>query len=196
MTQPTAYIFDFDGTLGEIPVDWEQVREDLRRATANSSEFRPVFPTLGGVIARNPRLAGPSFEVIDRFEMAAIPRAFLYQGSGELLSRLAQTSKLSLVTMQGRRACSQLLERFALKQYFLSYFTREDSLDRAEQLGFAVSALKVRRSESMFVGDRLNDLNAAKRAGVPFTMIRTHGEDPEDDVPVYHTLAEFSASLT
>ncbi len=47
--------------------------------------------------------------------------------------------------------------------------------------------MKVEKSSSMFVGDRLNDLNAAKKIGIPFTMIRTHGEDPEDDVPVYHS---------
>ena len=55
--------------------------------------------------------------------------------------------------------------------------------------------MKVKKSSSMFVGDRLNDLEAAKKVGVPFTMIRTHGEDPEDDVPVYHSVAEFLAAV-
>jgi len=195
MAETLAYIFDFDGTLGEIPVDWEGVREGLRRVTGNSSEFRPVFPTLGEVITRNPKFARPTFAVIDEFEAAAAPSARLYEGSVRLLSKLSETAKVALVTMQGRSTCSQILERFALKQYFLKYFTREDSLDRGEQIVFALSAMKAQKPSSMFVGDRLNDLAAAKRIGVPFTMIRTHGEDPEDDVPVYHTIAEFSASF-
>jgi len=192
---PKAYVFDFDGTLGTIPVDWDGVREGLREVTGDPSEFRPVFPTIGAVVAKNPRLARPIFAVIDRFEAAAAPSARLYEGTVGLLSRLSETAKVSLVTMQGRGACSHILERFGLKQYFLSSFTREDSLDRAQQIEFALSSMKVGRSSSMFVGDRLNDLNAAKKLGVPFTMIRTHGEDPEDDVPVYHSIAEFSASL-
>ena len=77
----------------------------------------------------------------------------------------------------------------------LKYFTREDSIDRAEQIRFALSAMKVQKASSMFVGDRLNDLEAAKKVGVPFTMIRTHGEDPEGDVPVYHSVTEFAASF-
>jgi phosphoglycolate phosphatase-like HAD superfamily hydrolase len=190
-----AYVFDFDGTLGTIPVDWDRVREGLRRVTGSSSEFRPVFPTIGEVIARDPKLARPVFAVIDEFEAAAAPSARLYEGTVGLLARLSETAKVSLITMQGRSACSQILERFGLRQYLLRYFTREDSLDRAEQIEFALASMRARRASSMFVGDRINDLNAAKKVGVAFTMIRTHGEDPEDDVPVYHSIAEFSASI-
>jgi phosphoglycolate phosphatase-like HAD superfamily hydrolase len=171
------------------------VREGLRKITGDSTEFRPVFPKIAEVVAGNPKLARPLFAVIDQFEAAAAPSARLYDGAVGLLSRLSETAKVSLVTMQGRGACSHVLERFGLKQYFLAYFTREDSLDRAEQIEFALSAMKVGRASSMFVGDRLNDLNAARKLGVPFTMIRTHGEDPEDDVPIYHSIAEFSDSL-
>ena len=96
------------------------------------------------------------------------------------------------MTMQGPKATEMVLERFDLKQYFVQYFTREDSLDRAEQLELRARGDAGKKASSMFVGDRLNDLNAAKRVGMPFTMIRTHGEDPEDDdVPVYHSVAEF-----
>lgn len=194
-TTTLAYVFDFDGTLGEIPVDWETVRELLRKATGSPNEFKPIFPTLAGVIANDPVMAKRAFQVIDEYEMAAAPSARLYEGSFDLLSRLSQRYMLSLVTMQGRRACSLVLERFSLKQFFLKNFTREDSLDRAEQVRFALAAMNVEKDSTMFVGDRLNDLNAAKVLGVPFTMIRTHGQDPDDDIPIYHSLAEFSASI-
>lgn len=171
------------------------MRELLRKVTGSSNEFRPIFPTLAGVIANDPVMAKRAFQIIDEYETAAAPSARLYEGSYDLLSRLSERYMLSLVTMQGRRACSQVLERFSLKQFFLKYFTREDSLDRAEQVSFALSAMNIEKDSSMFVGDRLNDLNAAKVLGVPFTMIRTHGQDPEDDIPIYHSLAEFSASI-
>lgn len=171
------------------------MREGLRRVTGTSSEFKPLFGTLADLLAKNPRLAKPVFAVLDEFEAAAAPSARLYEGSVALLTRLSETSKVALVTLQGARTCAQILERFALKQYLLRYFTREDSLDRAEQIGFALSAMRVQKAAAMFVGDRLNDLEAAKRIGVPFTMIRTHGEDPTEDVPVYHSLAEFLESF-
>jgi phosphoglycolate phosphatase-like HAD superfamily hydrolase len=136
------------------------------------------------------------FAAIDRYELEGVPMARLYEGSKQLLARISETSKVSLVTMQGEKACSLLLERFDLNQYFIRCFTREDSLDRAEQVRLALSGMHARTATSMFVGDRFNDLNAAKKIGVPFTLIRTHGDDPEeDDVPVYHSVTEFLSSL-
>ena len=194
MSESRSYIFDFDGTLGTIPVDWDGVKEGLRSVTGED-EFNQIFARLGDIITRDPTLARPTFRVLDEFEAAAAPSARLYEGTAGLLSRLSAVAKVSIVTFQGAHTCSQILERFGLKQYILNAFTREDSLDRAEQLRFALSAMKVVKASSMFVGDRLNDLEAAKRIGIPFTMIRTHGEDPKDNVPVYHSVTEFAASF-
>lgn len=196
LTTTTAYIFDFDGTIGTIPVDWDGAREELRRVTGTTLEFKPVFPTIAEVISKNPKVLRKMLAVLDEFEAAGIPSARLYEGSFELLSRLSRDAKLSLVTMQGQKACSAILERFGIGQFFAYRFVREDALDRAEQLEMALASMKVPKASSMFVGDRLNDLNAAKKAGVPFTMIRTHGEDPEEsDVPVYHSIVEFASAL-
>jgi phosphoglycolate phosphatase-like HAD superfamily hydrolase len=195
--EPEAFVFDLDGTLATIPVDWDGVRGRLREVTGGAAEFRPVFPTIGEVIAREPKLGRGIFAVIDEFEWAAVPSARLYDGAFQLLSKLSDRARVSLVTMQGRRAATKVLEMFELKQFFSYYFTREDSLDRAEQVEMALSSMKAKKPSSVFVGDRLNDLNAARKVGVAFIMIRTHGEDPEeDDVPVYHSLAEFASSLT
>lgn len=196
MNRPAAYIFDFDGTLGTIPVDWDGVRKRLREVTGDEEEFKPVFPTIAGVVAERPDLLRPVLSVIDGFEWAAVPSAKLYEGSYALLERLSQMSKLSLVTMQGQRACLALMERFRIGRFFASHFVREDSLDRGQQLEMALSSLGSSRASTMFVGDRLNDLDAARRVGIPFTLIRTHGEDPEDsDVSVYHSISEFAASV-
>lgn len=191
-----AYVFDFDGTLATIPVDWDAVRERLKEITGSPESFRPIFPTIGDVIAKDPKLGKTIFAAIDEFEWAAIPSARLYDGAFQLLSRLSERAKVSLVTLQGLRATHKVLEVFELKQFFSCYFTREDSLDRAEQVQMALSSMKARSSSSMFVGDRLNDLNAARRLGIPFTLIRTHGEDPEEEeVPIFHSIAEFASTL-
>jgi phosphoglycolate phosphatase-like HAD superfamily hydrolase len=191
-----AFVFDLDGTLATIPVDWEGVRTRLKVVTGSATEFRPVFPTIGEVIAGDPKLGTRIFAVIDEFEWAAVPSARLYEGAFRLLSRLSERADVSLVTMQGHRAATKLLEMFELGQFFSHLFTREDSLDRAEQVEMALSSMRAKKGLSVFVGDRLHDLNAAKKVGVAFIMIRTHGEDPEEeDVPVYHSLAEFASSL-
>jgi phosphoglycolate phosphatase-like HAD superfamily hydrolase len=196
MADITGFVFDLDGTLATIPVDWDGVRVKLKEVTGSAAEFKPVFPTIGEVIAKNPKLGKSVFAVIDEYEWAAVPSARLYDGAYQLLSRLSEKAKVTLVTMQGHRAATRVLEMFDLKQFFTGYFTREDSLDRAEQVEIALASMKAKKPSTMFVGDRLNDLNAAKKVGVPFVLIRTHGEDPEEeDTPVYHSVTEFAASL-
>jgi len=196
MADVEGFVFDLDGTLATIPVDWDGVRQRLKEVTGSAAEFKPVFPTIGEVIAKNPKLGKSVFAVIDEYEWAAVPSARLYDGAYRLLSKLSEKAKVTLVTMQGHRAATKVLEMFELKQFFTHYFTREDSLDRAEQVEMALASMKAKKPSTMFVGDRLNDLNAAKKVGVPFTLIRTHGEDPEEeDVPVFHSVAEFAASL-
>jgi HAD superfamily hydrolase (TIGR01549 family) len=188
----SAYIFDFDGTLGTIPVDWERVKEGLRDVTGSRDEFANVFPTIVHFLEKNPLYRRRVFALIDEFEEEAAPRAVLYPDSFDLLKALAETAKISLVTMQGPRAAEMVLRRLDLKQFFVHSFTREDSLDRGEQLRLALESMGTKKESSVFVGDRLNDLNAAKRVGVPFTMIRTHGSDPVDeDVRLYHSVTEF-----
>ncbi|MDA4122311.1 MAG: HAD family hydrolase [Thaumarchaeota archaeon] len=188
----SAYVFDFDGTLGSIPVDWAAVKEGLREITGSEDELPSVFPTIIQLLKDRPKETKKAFDLIDKYELAALPSASLYPKSVELLASLAEVAKVSLVTMQGAKATELVLERFGLKQYLLCYFTREDSLDRAEQVRFALNGMRAKKESSVFVGDRLNDLNAAKLVGIPFTMIRTHGDDPEDaGVTLYHSIGEF-----
>ncbi len=190
-----AFVFDLDGTLATIPVDWEAVRTRLKAITGSAEEFRPIFPTIGRVIEADPKLERPVFDVIDGFEWTAVPKALLYEGAFRLLSGLASRATVSLVTMQGRRSAEKVLEMYDLKRLFSSVFTREDSLDRAQQVKMAIEAMKADADKTLFVGDRLNDLNAAKELGIPFVLVRTHGSDPEEPVPVYHSLAEFAAAV-
>jgi len=192
----SAYIFDFDGTLGTIPVDREKVKGGLREATGSQEEFKSVFPTIVRVLKENPKVRRRVFALIDEYEEEAAPRAVLYPGSFDLLKALAETAKISLVTMQGPKAAATVLQRLDLKQFFVRIFSREDSLDRAEQVRLALEAMRVKKESTIFVGDRLNDLSAARRVGVPFTMIRTHGRDPEEgDIPLYHSVAEFFETI-
>lgn len=179
-----------------LPVDWDSLRNRLDEIAGRPGLFKPIFPTIGRVVEEDANLGRRLFDEIDRFEGTAVPSARLFPGALELLARLSEDAKVSLVTMQGRQTVARLLDVYGLKRFFLGYFTREDSLDRATQVEMALSIMKTEREDALFVGDRLNDLSAAKKAGVPFVLVRTHGTDPvEEDVPVYHSIAEFAKAL-
>jgi len=189
--RPSAYVFDFDGTLASVPVDWDGVKKDLREVLGSREELPSVFPTIVRLMKDDPSIRDRAFALIDQYEERALPKASLSPGSFDLLELISRTSKISLVTMQGSRAIDSLLSRFELNLFVLHRFTREESTSRAEQVEMALSAMGVKKDDSLFVADRLHDLNVAREIGIPFAMVRTHGSDPvEEDVTVFHSVEE------
>ena len=186
-------VFDMDGTLISLPVQWDKVRADLQRLTGTTLQFNPFFLDVQTIVAKSPLLLGPMMRTIDGYESRAVPDAKLEEGALDVLSGLSKRAKLSLVTMQGRAACYMILERLKIGKFFASVFTREDSMDRTAQLKMAVASLEAKEAETVFVGDRINDLKAARAAGVRFVMIRKRPDSPPADA-LYRSVVEFAAS--
>jgi phosphoglycolate phosphatase-like HAD superfamily hydrolase len=186
-------VFDMDGTLISLPVEWDKVRAQLQRLTGTSLPFNPFFLDLQTIIAKDPLLLGPMLRTVDEYEVKAVPGAKLEDGALDVLLGLSSRAKLSLVTMQGRTACDSILDRLGIGRFFASRFTREDSMDRTAQLRMALGSLGARDAEAFFVGDRINDLKAARAAGVRFVMIRKRPDSPPADA-LYRSMAEFAAS--
>lgn len=174
-----AFVFDLDGTLVTIPVDWEGVRRGLRALSGGEPDFRGVFAGLRALLASRPELTAEAFSLIDGYEMAAVPSSSALEGSRELLEHLSRRAKLALVTMQGRRACQALLDRLGLDGFFKGVVAREDSLDRSEQVALALRRLGVPPSDTVLVGDMLNDVLSARKAGVKVVLL---GKKPLDQV--------------
>lgn len=187
------WVFDLDGTLISFPVAWDSVRADLQKLTGTTLKFAPFFFDVQTVVSKEPLLLGPVMRTIDDYEALAVPKAALEPGSKEALKALSKHAKLSLVTMQGRAACDRVLKRLGLEEFFESRFTREDSMDRPTQLRKALESIDARLADSVFVGDRINDLKAARAVGVRFVMIRKRPDNPEAD-SLYRSMEEFAAS--
>jgi len=186
-------VFDMDGTLISLPVEWDKVRVELQRLTGTSLRFNPFFLDFQTIVAKDPLMLGPMLRTIDEYEARACPGAMLEKGAKEALSALSRKAELSLVTMQGRAACETILERLGIGRFFASRFTREDSMDRTAQLRMALESIGAREAESVFVGDRINDLKAARATGVRFVMIRKRPDSPPADA-LYRSMAEFAES--
>ena len=188
------FIFDLDGTLISLPVAWERVRAEFKGLTGTDLEFNPFFLDFQVVTSKNPELRRPMLDVIDRYEGLAVDAAGLKEGAREALSSLSSRTKLSLVTMQGPRAASRIMERLDIGRFFEGrYLTREDSLDRVAQLGMALERLGSPKDETVFVGDRRNDLRAAREVGLRFVMIRSQADEPPAD-EIFRTVRDFASS--
>ena len=191
----STYIFDLDGTLFTIPVEWTAVREELAVAMGEKVGEAPLFSRLQAVTASRPALKEKLFAIIESYELRASEGAKPTPGATELVYALFETAKLALVTMQGRRETEEILRRYKLFDLFEVVITREDSIDRADQLLLAANRLEARTGDILFTGDRVNDVAAAKRVGVDVVFVgRSRPVEPKPDY-AFPSLVELKAYL-
>jgi len=187
------FIFDLDGTLFTIPVDWTSVRRELSSITGEQIEGTPLFLRVQQLVAGRPALREKLFSTIDSYELRVAGMARPLPGASELLYSLFEVAKIALVTMQGKRVCDEILRRHRVSDLFEVVVTREDSMDRAVQLDAALDRLGARPREALFIGDRANDVASARKVGVKIALV---GKDlPGHPAPDYtfSSLREFNA---
>jgi len=160
-----AVIFDLDGTLIHLPVDYEKLFKKFQRIM-KTDKIRPVTRTLANL---DKETRGKLFKIWDEAELEALPKIKENKEGFMLYQKYSSTPK-ALVTMQGNAALEKILE--TLKLSFNVTITREYSLDRVEQLKKAAEKLGVETFENiLFVGDTSNDEEAAGKLGCRFLKV-------------------------
>ena len=177
-----AIIFDLDGTLFRIPIDWHAVRASVERVSGTRLTQQGLFPQIREIIKTRPELRAPIFKAVDREEAMAVASSLPFPGAVELLENVSPASRLALVTLQGKAFCDALLREFKLDGWFEGVFTRESSLERAEQLAAALKALGVPSADALFVGDKVvDDVSAARTVAVRMALVGGKPGQPAPD---------------
>jgi len=159
-----AVIFDLDGTLIHLPVDYERLIQQFQKV-AQAESFHPLLESVSNL---DEVANGKVFEIWDLAELAALAGMTVNQ-EGMKLYGFFSTKPKALVTMQGKAVVKAILEKLGLA--FDVVLTREDSLNRAEQLKLAAQKLDARFENVLFVGNSENDVLAAKQVTCSFQRI-------------------------
>lgn len=123
-------IFDLDGTLVKIPIDYPKIYAHLRKLlgpTADVVRLRQV----NELTRKDPDLRRRAFQILTNAELEALPKLTVAHQT-EVFSQKFRDVRKALVTMQGRKTVDLILPKLSLK--FDLIVTREDSLDRLEQI--------------------------------------------------------------
>lgn len=166
-----AVIYDLDGTLVELQVDWDQVREDV------AAKFR-----VRGVDVEGDSL----WELLERADHEPLERAVEetiaeHERQGARRSdRLPTADELPLDVPVGvcslncEAACRIALELHGLDRY-VDVIVGRDTLPEHKPdptpLLHAADGLAVAPEQTLFVGDSNSDEVAAERAGMGFEWV-------------------------
>jgi HAD superfamily hydrolase (TIGR01549 family) len=113
--------------------------------------------------------------IYDRYDDDALRRWTLREGSKDLLSALkARGIRIGLVSNVGRKALEKVLPKLDLRPFLNVVVSRNDVQSMkpsGEGLRLALSRLDVIEDKALYVGDTLDDVRAAKAAGVKVIVI-------------------------
>jgi HAD superfamily hydrolase (TIGR01549 family) len=161
-----AVVFDLDGTLLDLPIDYPSMFEKFKELMG-VDEVRPILKTVAQI--KDPQVLSQVFDVWTGFELAIINKTAVHEEGMLLYQQYAALPK-ALVTMQGKKTVQKILQKFDLN--FDAAFTREDSFSRAEQLKYAMAKLGFSPADVLFVGNMDNDEAAAKQVGCQFIRVK------------------------
>ncbi|KAF0808457.1 phosphatase [Alcanivorax xiamenensis] len=173
-----AVLFDLDGTLVDTRLDFAALRRELG------------FPEGVGVLEHlatleDPEQAAWASTVIDRHEMKGAAAATWIDGAQSLLDTLHRRGvPTAILTRNSRAAVARTNELLGLPVDLI--LTREDCAPKPDPEGLLLLAerLGLRPATTVYVGDFVFDLQAARDAGMASGLLRNgknrHFEDQAD----------------
>jgi HAD superfamily hydrolase (TIGR01549 family) len=159
-------IFDLDGTLVSLPIDYSDLYAKFRQIIGGKS----VEPLTKTVADLNDALRKKVFKTWTRAEFEILPRMTVVKEGIKLYEQYSEVPK-ALITMQGKDTTKRILHTLTLT--FWTVITREDSLDRTAQIALALEKLRLKPENVLVIGDRETDKMAAEKNGCKFRRVKT-----------------------
>ena len=177
-------IFDMDGTIVEVPYDWDQIKREL------DTQGRPILDYLEGL--KEPERS-EKMNILIKYESEATRKAELKKGMAGFIRFIKGKGVLvSLVTNNSRKNVFYLLKKFNLE--FDLVITRESGLWKpsAEPLLEVFDRLSLTKEECCMIGDSRFDIIAAREAGMKtiFIINKDVKKFKDEGIEVYASVRE------
>jgi phosphoglycolate phosphatase len=178
-TDPTdgydAVVYDLDGTLAELAVDWDLVRQDVGRALSDHGAD-PDGLDLWSMLERareEPTLAAAVESTIAEHEREGA-RTSARLGCADRLLAHPETLPVGVCSLNCEDACHLALERHDLDHRVRAVVGRDSVATEKpdpEPLLATLRGLEVAPERAVFVGDGRRDEVTAERAGTAFRYV-------------------------
>jgi len=177
-------IFDLDGTLIQLPIDYEKIQKNLKILLNTKDEFSPLIPSIVKKTNDDKEKLRNAFDMICNEELHATENLLILDGVLELISSLNHMKiPLFLVTMQCKKIIPIVLEKMNLElNLFKMIITRDESYDRFEQIKTIIEQNQKNPEEVLVVGDRIHDIKSAEKAGCKSILVNRKIDRLENEI--------------
>jgi len=158
-------IFDLDGTLVNLPINYDSLHHELQKLL-KTVEIKPITEAIPKL---NDKQRKALYQFWTRLEIDALPNVKVNKDGIRVYRKFCKKPS-ALVTLQGKEVVQRIME--LVKLSFVIILTREDGFDRVEQIEAAIEKLGLKAQNVLMVGDRESDRKAAQKLGCQFLMIQ------------------------
>jgi phosphoglycolate phosphatase len=174
---PHLAIFDFDDTILILGIDWGEVKDEVAalagRAGIKADKAEHLVP-LGNRLSAGPEMKKAIDEIYLKYEKecAEMKRYAMIPEMVALIKGLrAKGVQLAIASGNHTESIRLILPKIGLEGCF-DFICGRDSVERnkpaPDQLELILRELGAARADAIFIGDSINDENAAKAAGIRF----------------------------
>jgi HAD superfamily hydrolase (TIGR01509 family) len=181
MATPALVIFDFDGTIATLPVDWYGLKQRLLRFL-HEQGIEQTSITFWKDIEQikqqlSPATLEKAYRCIEGYEHPAVPLMDVNEKVVKYLKGIvAAGGKVAVCSNNMASTVRMGLERLGLKES-VAMIVGLDSVGRLkphpEGVLKILRELQVSASDALFIGDSGFDEEAARSAGLRFTQVDT-----------------------
>ena len=185
-------IFDLDGTLIQLPINYDVIQKNLKEFFNISENLKPLIPTIIELSKNDQNKIKTAFSLICKEEILASKNFKIMNEAVEVLKFLKSKNLiLCLVTMQCRAALDEILYKMNILDLFDFVISRDENYDRFEQIQNSLNNISLNSSEVLVIGDRIHDVESAKKAGcIPILKINKIKKNPSFDCRIIRNLVE------
>ena len=185
-------IFDLDGTLIQLPINYDIIQKNLKEFFNISENLKPLIPTIIELSKNDQNKIKTAFSLICKEEILASKNFEIMNDAIEILKFLKSKNLiLCLVTMQCRAALNEILYKMNILDLFDFVISRDENYDRFEQIQNSLDNISLNSSEVLVIGDRIHDVESAKKAGcIPILKINKIKKNPSFDCRIIRNLIE------
>ena len=185
-------IFDLDGTLIQLPINYDIIQKNLKEFFNISENLKPLIPTIIELSKNDQNKIKTAFSLICKEEILASKNFEIMNEAVEVLKFLKSKNLiLCLVTMQCRAALNEILYKMNILDLFDFVISRDENYDRFEQIQNSLNNISLNSSEVLVIGDRIHDVESAKKAGcIPILKINKIKKNPSFDCRIIRNLVE------
>lgn len=158
------FITDLDGTLVKLNIDWEMLRNAIRKLLKTDHPLKPLATSIPIAAKGNNELIEQAFNYIKEVELHASDNVTRDEELINFFKWLNLNGiKIGLVTLQAKEPAIVTLNKLGILEFFSVIISREDDLYRINQLSLALKQLNANPIKTIFIGDTQWDIEAGKK---------------------------------